>query len=454
MMHGRGKSDGPVVPAKSSNKVADATAETMEGRGTAKGNTDEQNASRTQSRKSAPSELDRVRHAASKDRNAKFTALLHHVTVDLFRSSFFALKRSAAAGVDGVTWERYREALEENLHDLHGRLHRGAYRARPSRRVFIAKPDGRQRPLGIASLEDKLVQRAIVTVMNAIYEVDFSGFSYGFRPGRSQHNALDALGVGIKRKKVNWVLDADIRGFFDAIDHGWLRRFLEHRIADRRLLRLILKWLRAGVLHEGVKTTGTVGTPQGATISPLLANVYLHYVFDLWVEQWRRRHARGDVIVVRYADDIVLGFQHESDARRFHAELQGRMAKFGLELHPDKTRLLRFGRFASRDAAERDGGAPPTFQFLGFTHICGESRAGRFVVMRWTIMKRMRASLKELRRLLMKRRHQSIPAQGVWCHHRRETDPVSPISPVTRDPPGDGRTDHSLGGDGVETSLA
>jgi len=313
-----------------------------------------------------------------------------------------------------VTWEQYRQDLEANLEALHDRLHRGAYRARPSRRVFIPKSDGRQRPLGIAALEDKLVQRAVVEVLNAIYEVDFLGFSYGFRRGRSQHNALDALAVGIHRRKVNWVLDADIRGFFDAIDHGWIRKFVEHRIADRRILRLIQKWLSAGVLENGAKTVETVGSPQGATISPLLANVYLHYVFDLWVEKWRRCHARGDVIVVRYADDIILGFQYESDAYGFRTALGRRMAKFGLELHPDKTRLVRFGRFASRDALAAGEGKAGTFEFLGFTHICAKSRKGRFMLMRRTIKARMRATLRALREQLMRRRHWSIPEQGAW----------------------------------------
>lgn len=301
MTHGHGKSDGPVVPTKRPNKAARAAAEGVEERGWTKGNTNQQNAPRTQSRNhGGPSALERVREVARRDKDARFTALFHHVTVDRLQTAFRALRRSAAAGVDGVTWKQYAEGLEGNLQDLYARLHRGAYRAKPSRRVFIPKPDGSQRPLGIASLEDKVVQRAVVEVLNAIYEVDFLGFSYGFRPGRSQHMALDALVGGIRRKKVNWVLDADIRGFFDAIDHEWLRRMLEHRIADRRLLRLIHKWLRAGVIKDGVKTWTTTGSPQGATISPLLANVFLHYVFDLWVAQWRHRHARGEMIVVRY----------------------------------------------------------------------------------------------------------------------------------------------------------
>jgi len=414
VMHEPGKSDRPVVPAKPPNNAAVAAAEAVEGSGLAKGNADQQNALRTQSRGGAPSALDRVREVAKKDRKARFTALFHHVTLDRLRTSFFALERSAAAGVDGVTWEQYRTGLEENLRDLYDRLHRGAYRAKPSRRVFIPKADGRQRPLGIAALEDKVVQRAVVEVLNAIYEGDFLGFSYGFRPGRNPHQALDALTAGIRWKKVNWVLDADIRGFFDAISHEWLRRFLEHRIADRRILRLIQKWLKAGVLQDGVKTVAAAGSPQGATASPLLANVYLHYVFDLWVERWRRRNARGEMIVVRFADDIVLGFQHESDARRFRAELEQRMASFGLDLHPEKTRLLRFGRFASQDAVRAGEGKAGTFEFLGFTHIGGKSRSGAFILLRRTSKARMRATLKSLREALMRRRHQPLPAQGAW----------------------------------------
>jgi RNA-directed DNA polymerase len=413
-MHERGKSDRPVVPAKSPNKAARRAAEAAEERGLVLGNTDQQNALRTQSREGAPSALDRVREHAAKDKNARFTALLHHVTIDLLRTSFLSLQRSAAPGVDGVTWEQYQVDMEDRLQDLHNRLHRGVYRAKPSRRVFIAKPDGRERPLGIASLEDKVVQRAVTTVLNAIYEKDFLGFSYGFRPGRSAHQALDALSVGILRRKVNWVLDADISGFFDAISREWLVRFLKHRIADRRIVHLIQKWLGAGVLHGGVKTVGATGSPQGATISPLLANVYLHYVFDLWTEQWRRRHARGDMIACRYADDFVLGFEHEMDARRFWAELRHRMAKFGLELHPEKTRLLRFGRHASQKATQAGEGKPGTFDFLGLTHISGKSRKGKFLLARLTSKPRMRRSLQVLREQLRLHRHRPIPEQGAW----------------------------------------
>lgn len=415
MMHGRGKSDGPVVPAKRPNNATTVAAGAVEGRGPAKGNTLQQNASRTQSRThDAPSALERVRQAARNDKKLRFTALFHHLTVDRLRASFHALKRRAAPGVDEVTWQQYQEDLEDNLEDLHGRLHRGAYRAKPTRRVFIPKADGRQRPLGIAAVEDKLVQRAVTEVLNAIYEEDFLGFSYGFRPGRNQHQALDALAVGILRKKVSWVLDCDIRGFFDAMSHKWVQRFLEHRIGDRRMLRLIQKWLSAGEIQDGKKTQTQVGSPQGATVSPLLANIYLHYVFDLWAHAWRRRQSSGDVIIVRYADDIIVGFQRKSDAERFRSELQQRLQQFGLELHPEKTRLLQFGKLAA-DFRKKDGkGRPETFDFLGFTHICGKSRQGKFLLHRRTVKKRMRTALRMLKSELLRRRHLSIPEQGRW----------------------------------------
>ena len=387
----------------------------MEGRGLAKGNPSQQNAPRTQSRDGAPSALERVRQAAERDKKVRFTALLHHVyDVEHLRAAYFALKRDAAAGVDGETWRHYGEALEENLPDLSGRLKRGAYRAKPVRRAYIPKADGRQRPLGVPALEDKIVQRATVEVLNAIYETDFLGFSYGFRPGRSQHDALDALYAGLLTRKVNWVLDADIRGFFDAIDHGWLVKFVEHRIADRRVVRLIQKWLNAGVLEDGTRTRSEEGTPQGGSISPLLANIYLHYVFDLWVQRWRKTQAHGDVIVVRYADDFIVGFQHRADAERFLAELRERFAKFGLELHPEKTRLLEFGPFAAEHRRRAGQGKPETFNFLGFTHICGKKRNGRFTVVRQTIRKRLQAKLSEVKAELRRRMHDPIPAVGRW----------------------------------------
>ena len=358
--------------------------------------------------------LDRVREVARKDKEARFTALLHHVDHDRLRSAYWAIRPQAAPGVDGVTWSAYGQDLEANLSDLHERLHAGRYRAKPSRRAYIPKADGRLRPLGIASLEDKILQRAVVEVLNAIYEVDFLGFSYGFRSGRGPHDALDALAAGILRKKVNWVLDADIRDFFTSLDQSWLQKFLEHRIADERVLRLIRKWVKAGVIEEGIWSETEVGTPQGASVSPLLANVYLHYVLDRWVRQWRHREARGDVIITRFADDFVAGFEHEDDARRFLADLRERFAKFGLELHPDKTRLIEFGRYAARKRAARGLGKPETFDFLGFTHLCGKTRRGGFWLRRITISKRMRAKLVEVKDQLKRRRHQPVPEQGKW----------------------------------------
>jgi group II intron reverse transcriptase/maturase len=357
---------------------------------------------------------DRIRRAAKTDKGRRFTALLHHVyDITALREAYFGLKRDAAPGVDGETWRAYGEQLETRLADLSGRLRRGAYRAKPVRRVHIPKGDGRLRPLGVTTLEDKLVQRALVTVLNCIYETDFVGFSYGFRPGRSQHDALDALCVGIQRKKVGWVLDADIRGYFDAIDHECLVKFIERRIADRRVLRLIQKWLKAGVLEDGKRTRSDVGTPQGGGISPLLANVYLHYVFDLWVRDWRRQ-AKGDVIVVRFADDFIVGFQYEWEARRFWNELRERLAACGLELHPDKTRLIEFGRFAAANRKRNGRGKPETFDFLGFTHVCGKTRKGRFTVLRRTMRKRLRAKLLEVKTVLRYRWHDPVPEVGKW----------------------------------------
>jgi group II intron reverse transcriptase/maturase len=344
----------------------------------------------------------------------KFTALLHHIDEDLLLESFLALKRHASAGVDKVTWEDYDAQLQDNLQDLHKRVHSGAYRAQPVRRVYIPKADGRQRPLGIAALEDKIVQRATVTVLNAIYEEDFLGFSYGFRPKRGQHDALDALSVAISNTPVNWILDADIKGFFDAVDQQWLIRFLEHRIGDERIIRLVKKWLKAGVLEEGQWHSSDMGTPQGAVISPLLANIYLHYVFDLWVKQWRKREAKGKVIVVRYADDIVAGFELETDARRFLDAMRERFEQFGLELHGEKTRLIKFGRFAAERRKRRGQGKPETFTFLGFTFICGKSRSGFYQLQRKTRTDRMRAKLLEIKTQMRKRMHASIPEQGKW----------------------------------------
>jgi group II intron reverse transcriptase/maturase len=388
----------------------------MEGRGLAKGNLPQQNASRTPSRKDAPSALERVRQAAEKDKKLRFTALLHHVyNLETLRMAYFSLKKEAAPGVDGKTWRHYGEQLEVNLQELSDRVKRGAYRAKPVRRVYIPKADGRQRPLGVTALEDKIVQRAAVEVLNAIYETDFLGFSYGFRPGRSQHQALDALYTGLLTRKVNWVLDLDIKGFFDELSHEWLVKFIEHRVADRRVVRLIQKWLNAGVLEDGKRIRVEEGTPQGGSASPLLANVYLHYVFDLWVQSWRRKRAHGDVIIVRYADDIVVGLNSKADADQFRAELTERMRKFNLELHPEKTRLLEFGPFAINNRQRRGEGKPETFNFLGFTHICVKKRSnGMYTVFRQTMRQRLQAKLHEVKAELQRRMHEPIPELGTW----------------------------------------
>lgn len=415
MTHGREKSDRVVVPKKSPNNAERAAAEAMEGRTLAKGNSRERNAPRTQRRNRVSSALERVRQAAKKDGKQRFTALLHHVyDLDRLRLAYGSLKRDAAAGVDGETWRHYGERLEDNLRDVSERLRKGAYRARPVRRASIPKADGRQRPLGVPVLEDKLVQRATADVLNAIYETDFLGFSYGFRPGRSQHHALDALAVGIWARKVSWVLDADIRSFFDTMKHEWIVKFVEHRVADARVVRLIQKWLSAGVFENGQRTRSEEGAVQGGSISPLLANVYLHYVFDLWAQRWRKQPGRGDMIVVRYADDFVVGFEHERDALAFRAELCERFAKFGLELHPDKTRILEFGRYAAHNRARRGEGKPETFDFLGFTHICAKTRNGRFTVRRQTMKKRFRAKLSEVKAELRRRMTRPIPEQGAY----------------------------------------
>ncbi len=417
-MNRRRQSDSPILPAKLPNKVRDAqgTAEVVEGRGLTKGKAGQQNTSRTQCRENdVPNALHRIRQAATRNKGEKFTALLHHITPERLRSAFLGIKRNAAAGVDGVTWHWYEEDLDNNLQDLHSRIHHGAYRAKPSRRGYIPKSDGRQRPLGIAALEDKIVQRAVTEVLNAIYEVDFLGYSYGFRPGRQAHEALDALAVGIQRKKVNWVLDADIRGYFDSINHEWMVKFIERRVSDGRVLRLIKKWLKAGVIENGRLEATKEGTPQGASISPLLSNVYLHYVLDVWAQSWRKAEGGGDVIMVRWADDFVMGFQYHDDAERFLKELQERFREYSLELHPEKTRLIRFGRFASEDCKRKDGRRKPeTFDFLGFTHYCGVRRDGKFRVKRKTMRKRLTAKLHDVKSELRKRMHQTIRVQGSW----------------------------------------
>ena len=400
-MYGGRESSGGIVLTKRSNEGQGGPKEIVEGRPLTKENADQPDPCRTQSRESGTNGLERVREAAKRDGKLQFTALLHHVTIELLRDSYLQLKKKAAAGVDGVTWEEYGQGLEERLKDLHGRVHRGAYQAQPSRRAYIPKAGGKQRPLGIAALEDKVIQHAVGKILNQIWEEDFMGFSYGFRTGRSQHDALDALYVGITRRKVNWVLDLDVRSFFDKVDHTWLIRFVEHRIGDQRIVRLIRKWLEAGVMEDGQWFETEEGTPQGAVISPILANLYLHHVLDLWVEAWRKKVARGDVIVVRYADDAVLGFQHRDDAERFLEQLRERMAKFGLELHPEKTRLIEFGRYAAENRKKRGEGKPETFNFLGFTHICGKNhQTGYFQIYRKTIGKRMTAKLKKIRQNL------------------------------------------------------
>jgi RNA-directed DNA polymerase len=414
MMNGPEKSDSAIRATKPANKAGRPAAEWVEQRAEAKGNTGQQRTGRAQNREGVSQGLERVRQAARQRKKERFTALLHHVTVDLLREAFYALKRKAAPGVDGLRWQDYEAGLEDNLRDLHTRVHRGAYRALPVRRRYIPKPGGKQRPLGIAALEDKIVQRAVVEVLNAIYEEDFLGFSYGFRPGRSQHDALDALAVGICNTPVNWILEVDIRSFFDSVSHEWLVRFLEHRIGDERIIRLVHKWLKAGVLEDGEWSVSDEGTPQGAVASPLLANVYLHYVFDLWAARWRRREARGNVIIVRYADDIAVGFEHEADARRFWEAMRSRFEQFSLALHPDKTRLLEFGRHAAANRMRRGLGKPETFTFLGFTFICGKSRRGAFQLQRKTRRDRMRAKLREIKEQLQRRMHEPIPEQGKW----------------------------------------
>jgi len=416
-MNADGKSDGFVVPPNRTNNAgAEPAAESAEGRGPTKKNASQADSPRVLKRNHGRSYgLTGVREAARRDPKLKFTSLLHHVNEDLLHEAFFDLKKTAAVGVDEVTWHDYELDLENRIADLHGRIHRGSYRAKPSKRIYIPKADGRQRPIGIASLEDKIVQKAVGWVLQCIYEQDFLGFSYGFRPGRSQHTALDALSVALTSKKVNWVLDADVKGFFDNMSHEWLMKFLEHRIADRRVLRLIGKWLRAGVSDDGEWSETKVGTPQGAVISPLLANIYLHYVLDLWIESWRNRRGRGDMVIVRYADDFVVGFQHKYEAEVFLDELRERFAKFGLKLHDQKTRLIEFGRFAIGNRQKRGEGRPETFDFLGFTHRCDVTRSrGWFTIRRESVAKRMRATLAAIKVKLRQRRHWPVGVVGKW----------------------------------------
>ena len=413
-MNGREKSDSAEVAVKPANKTGVPAAEQVERRAGTEGNAIPQSTSRTQGRADASQARDRIRVAARRNKKEKFTALLHHVTPEALRDAFYAIAKNAAAGIDGITWRDYEADLERKLADLHDRVQSGAYRATPSRRVYIPKPDGGQRPLAVAALEDKIVQRAVADVLNAIYEEDFLGFSYGFRPGRGAHDALDALSAAIYARKVNYIVDADIAKFFDSVSKEWLARSLEHRIGDKRVLRLIQKWLRAGVLEDGRIEVPERGTGQGAAISPLLANVYLHYVLDLWAERWRRREAKGDMVIVRYADDTIFGFELETDARRFLDAMRERLAAFALTLHPDKTRLIEFGRFAAANRERRGLSKPETFKFLGFIFICGKSRKGGFLLKRKSRGDRMRAKLKEIKEGLRKRMHEPPSRQGQW----------------------------------------
>ena len=413
-MNGLEKSDSGIVAVKPTNKAGRPVAELAEPRPGTKGNAEQQRMLRTQSRARMSQSLDRVRKAARLRKKDRFTALFHHINVDALRTAYYALRRKAAPGVDGMTWQDYETDLEPRLKNLHQRVHRGAYRPQPSRRTYIPKADGKQRPLAIAALEDKIVQGATVMVLNAIYEGDFCGFSYGFRPGRGPHDALDALSVAIGERRVNWIIDADIQNFFGAVSQQWLVRFLEHRIGDKRIIRLIQKWLRAGVLEDGTVTVDDRGTGQGSVISPLLGNIYLHYALDLWAKRWRRCEATGDMIIVRYADDVIVGFEHEDDARRFLDAMRARLEEFMLSLHPDKTRLIEFGRLAAANRKRRGLGKPETFTFLGFTFICGKSRQGRFQLQRKTRGDRMRAKLRDIKVELRRRMHWPIPEQGKW----------------------------------------
>ena len=415
-MHGMEKSDSVVVAVKSANKGTPVPAEPMEPRTEPKGNPGGQSARRTQCRESASQAADRIRQFVRREPRERLTALLHHVTVDALRWAFFELKKDAAAGADGMTWRMYEEGLEGRLADLHDRVHSGAYRARPSRRVNIPKPDGGTRPLGVAAIEDKVVQKAVTEViLTPIYEAEFLGFSYGFRRGRGAHDALDALAVGLTRRTINWVADCDIRAFFDNVSRDWMVRFLEHRIGDKRVIRLIIKWLNAGVMEAGEWRDNLRGTPQGSVVSPVLANIYLHYVLDLWFQKkWRSHEVRGDAIIVRYADDFVAGFQHKRDAERFLDAAKDRFGRFGLDLHPDKTRLIEFGRYATQRRQERGQGRPETFDFLGFTHYCAASRGGRFQLGRKPVAKRMSRTLKRIKAVLRRRMHHDVKTTAKW----------------------------------------
>lgn len=416
MMNGHGKSDGSIVPKKPANK-ADEAAEWVEGRDLTKGSSSEQTTRRTQSRESVSNALGRTRQVSKKEKRTSFTSLFHHIcSPEALLTAYYGLKRSAAPGVDGQTWDAYGTNLEANLLDLSNRLKRGAYRPKPVRRVFIPKADGSTRPIGVTTIEDKVVQSATVAVLNAVYEPLFAGFSYGFRPGRGQHHALDAAHVAITKRRVNWVLDADIRSFFDTINHECLTRFIERKIRDPRVVRLVQKWLKAGILSEEGRIKTGEGAPQGGSVSPVLANIYLHYVYDCWAAKWRKEKAKGDAVFVGYADDTVAGFQYYREARGFLAELRSNLRTVGLELHPEKTRILEFGKFASKSRLERGKRKPETFEFLGFTHICGKDRRGVYQLLRRTSRKRMTRKLQELKAQLRERMHHQIPEVGKWLH--------------------------------------
>lgn len=404
-------SDPSIVPKKPANSRV-TPEESVEGRDGAKGKSTRGNARQTQGWESVTTQLKWIGQVAKKKKGERFNNLMHLIKEPLLKAAFERLKRNAAPGVDDITWEEYGRDLDARLSRLRDRLHRGSYQPLPVRRVHIPKGDGRTRPLGIPALEDKIVQQAVRMVLEPIYEQQFMGFSYGFRPGRSQHRALDALSVALHRM-VNWVLDADLRSFFDSVDHDWMKKFVEHRIGDCRLVRLLMKWLKAGVMEDGRVKPTELGTPQGGIISPLLANIYLHYALDVWVHQWRRLHARGDVYIVRYADDFVMGFQWERDALEMRTALAERLRRFGLTLHPDKTRLIRFGRFAWRDSRQ-SGGKPGTFDFLGFTHICAENERGGFWVWRRTMRKRRVAKVRAVGDELRRRRHEPLATTHAW----------------------------------------
>jgi len=409
------KSDTVIVPRKSANKPMNVGAESMEGRTVTKRNTHANVGGRTQSRANATYRLMGVREAARRDKRTKFTALFHHVTIQLLRESFYQLKRFSAPGVDGQSWKTYEQRLGENLRELHESLHRGSYRPKPARRTTIPKADGSERPISVQSVRDKVAQMAVVKILEQIYEEQFLGFSYGFRPGRSQHDALDALTVGLKSKKVNWVLDLDIRKYFDSVGQDRLLKIIQHRVRDRRILRLLRQWLEVGYIDaQGRRIRSQVGAAQGAVVSPLLANVYLHYALDQWSVWWRKHNSKGDMIIVRYADDVIVGFQHHEDAQRFQKELVERLRDFGLEINEQKSRLIRFGRYAEQQQKERGLGKPPTFDFLGFTHYCGRSSNGGFAVRRRSVRKRVTRKLKEIRLELKRRRHAPVSQHIVW----------------------------------------